>query len=118
MEQQIYSMTQKDLAEQLVGRTIASIEGNKITLSNGTVLEIEDTEDCCAWYEGNLEAFDYKDNIITSVQEVPVDPTRPGAVDAWTLRVLSAHTVIAKINVEGDPTSGYYCHSVNLRIKK
>lgn len=118
MEEQVYSMTQKDLAEQLVGRTIVSIEDNKITLGNGTVLEIENTADCCAWYEGNIAAFDYKNNIITSVQEVPADPTLPGAVEAWSLRVLSAHTTIANVNIEGDPTSGYYCHSVNLKIKK
>jgi hypothetical protein len=108
-------MTSSDLAEYLIGKSITAIAGDTIQLSDGTVLEIENTSDCCAWYIGEIEALDYADNIITNVEEYEIEDSE--APDAFSIHVLSNHKLLAKVNVEGDSTSGYYCHSVNLIVK-
>lgn len=112
----IQDMSDSDLARQLIGKRIKAIAGQTIELTDGTVLEIEDTQDCCAWFAGDIEAFDYHDNVITAVKEHEASAAHD-IDEAWTLHVLSAHTLIAKVNIEGNATSGYYCHSVNLRVK-
>ena len=112
----IYDLTESGLAAQLVGKSIQSIAGNTILLTDGTVLEIEDTSDCCAWFSGDITAFDFADNVITGVERV--ESTAADEYDeAWTLKVFSAHKVIAEVNIEGNATSGYYCHSVDMRVK-
>jgi hypothetical protein len=74
-----------------------------------------DAEDCCAWFEGDIKALDFADNLVTGVEFV--DSQIQGVPEAWTLRVLSNHKVLAEINIQGDSSNGYYCHSVNLLIK-
>ena len=115
-ESTVYDMTDHDLAMQLVGKSVKAIAGTTIELTDGTVLNLEDTSDCCAWFRGDVEAFDFGDNVITAVERHDVE-TEDDYSEAWSLHVLSAHKLIAKVNIEGDPTSGYYCHSVNLRVK-
>lgn len=112
----IHDMTDGDLAKQLVGKSIKAIAGETIELTDGTVLEIEDTSSCCAWFQGDIEAFDFDDNVITSVEEHDAEAENEYD-EAWSLHVLSAHKLIAKVNIEGNATSGYYCHSVNLIVK-
>lgn len=112
----IYDMSEHDLSSELVGKSVQAIEDSTIILTDGTVLEIEDSSGCCAWFSGDIEAFDFADNVITGVEEV-YDTGKSEYEEAWTLRVFSAHKVIAEVNIEGDSTSGYYCHSVNLRVK-
>ena len=117
MSTTIYDMSGTDLATQLVGKSIRAIAGDTIELTDSTVLEIESTGDCCAWFSGDIKAIDFADNVITGVEEVE-STSSAGAPEAWILRVFSAHKVIAEVSIEGDSTSGYYCHSVNLRIKE
>jgi hypothetical protein len=112
----ICDMGPEDLSNAIVGSTILAIDENKITLSSGKTLEIENTSDCCAWFEGDIKAFDFKDNVVTGIEQVEREGTA-NAPEAWTLKVLSNHRTIAEIDIEGDSSSGYYCHSVNLRIK-
>lgn len=115
-DEKIYDMSRDDLAQRLVGKSIKGIAGSVIELTDGTVLEIEDASDCCAWFTGDIKAFDFADNVITGVEQV--DAKAAGEYDeAWTLKVFSAHKVIAEVNIEGNSTSGYYCHSVALRVK-
>ena len=113
---EIYDMGKDDLEKEVLGNSIVSIEDKKITLSNGKVLEIEDTDDCCAWFTGDIKAFDFADNVVTGVEEIKHEGTS-SAPESWALRVLSKHKTLAEINIEGDSTSGYYCHSVNLNVK-
>lgn len=112
----IYDMTDGDLAKQLVGKGIKAIAGETIELTDGTVLEIEDTSDCCAWFQGDIEAFDFGDNVITAVERHDTEAENEYD-EAWSLHVLSAHKLIAKVNIEGNASNGYYCHSVNLIVK-
>lgn len=113
----IYDMETENLADNLVGKSIKSIAGQTIELNDGTILEIEDTASCCAWFDGTIEAFDFEDNVITRVERVEAI-AQDKYDDAWSLHVFSAHKLIAKVNIEGNESNGYYCHSVNLRIVK
>lgn len=115
-ELEIYDMDEADLTTHMVGKSIRSIAGNVIELTDGTVLEIEDAADCCAWFSGDVKAFDFADNVITGVTREDTKPSEEW-YEAWKLQVFSAHKVIAQVNIEGDSTSGYYCHSVGLRVK-
>lgn len=112
----IYDMDEMDLAKHLVGKSISSIANNTIELTDGSTLEIEDAADCCAWFTGEVKAFDFSDNVITSVTREEATTSEEWN-EAWKLQVFSAHKVIAEVNIEGNPTSGYYCHSVGLRVK-
>jgi hypothetical protein len=113
---EVYDLEKEDLEKEVLGNRIVSIEDKKIQLSNGKVLEIEDVSDCCAWFVGDIKAFDFADNVVTGVEKVE-HQGGSDAPEAWTLRVLSNHKTIAEVNIEGDSTSGYYCHSVVMTIK-
>lgn len=121
MSKTIYDMGSGDLAEQLTGKSIVSVSGDSMTLNDGTVLELEDTADCCAWFSGSLEVIDLSDNMITNVEHVNRDPEDGSGHDEYdehySLHILSAHKLIAKVNIDGNASSGYYCHSINLKVR-
>lgn len=112
----IYDMDEGDLGVHLIGKSIRAIAGNTIELTDGTVLEIEDAADCCAWFHGDIKAFDFAANVITGITRKEAT-TEDEDNEAWTLQVFSAHKVIAEVNIEGNASSGYYCHSVGLNVK-
>lgn len=106
----------QDFADLLVGQTIKTVdaENGLIELGDGTVLEVEDTAGCCAYFNATLRAINLDDNVVMSVTEHPLESSSP---EATTLRVLTTDTrVAAEIDIEGDSTSGYYCHSVDLIV--
>jgi len=109
-------MTEKHLLNELVGKSITNIADNAMTLNDGTVLVFEDTDSCCAWFTATLDAIDVSDNAITAVNCVEANESAESE-EAWSLHILSRHKLIAKVNIEGDSTSGYYCHSINLLVK-
>lgn len=118
MNKTIYDANDDDFAKELVGKSIKGIAGDTIELNDGTVLEIEDTGDCCAWFTGSLEAIDLTDNAITNVEYVDRGKQDDSDYDEhWSLHILSAHKLIAKVNIDGNATSGYYVHSINLKVK-
>lgn len=111
----IYGMYGGDLLNELQGKSITNIDGpaNRITLNDGTVLDIMGTADCCAWYEAHVYSIDLTDNIITDVRTDPLDGDGP---DSYTLTIISADKTVAAVDVTGDSTSGYYVHGVDLRV--
>lgn len=116
--EKVYSMERDDLASRIIGRSIRVIEGNTITLDDGTVLELEDEADCCAWFAATIEVIDLTENVITNVVEVATPHDEDDGIQSWSLHILSRHQLLAKVNIEGDPTSGYYCQSVNLIVHR
>ena len=112
----IYDASTYEFERELVGKSIKAIIGDRIELSDGTILELEDTGDCCAYFNGELEVIDLTDNAITSVE--CEDRGEDEYDEKWSLHILSAHKLIAKVNIEGNSTSGYYCHSINLLVKR
>ena len=121
-EQTYIDATDDDVASELVGKSIASIDPRKniVTLNDGTELEFQDTADCCAWYSVELSShLDYADNMITGVSFDDHAPESEGGEDEdYTLHVLSRDKAILDIDVQGNPTSGYYCHSFNLVVRR
>ena len=115
----IYDMTAQDLRDEVVGHSIVSINTitKTIVLDNGTTLEIEDYEGCCAWFGGELEVIDLDENVITRIEQVDSTAVETG-LESWSLHIYTAHKLIAKVNIDGDPANGMYGSSVNLLVKK
>lgn len=114
----IWDMTPEDLADALIGRVVVEvIEGdNVLVLDDGTCLEFEDTADCCAWFSADLKAGHLSDNAVTAVKVI--DDSDDEYDESWTVHILAADDRIADLHVEGTESSGYYCHSINLVVKK
>lgn len=120
---EIYDMTEGDLAGQLVGKRITGInsEDSTITLDDGTVLTIEDAADCCAYFNGSVLPIDLDDNVITAVvREELGEPQVWGDFgdESWRLNILTVDKRVAAVEISGNASNGYYCHSVVLRVTK
>lgn len=116
----IYDATSDDFETALVGRKIVATTHDTITLDSGVVLELEDTSDCCAWFSASdVRLIDTGDNIITAVEEVTLSAQDSAYADDehYRVRILSNAKEIANFDIEGNASSGYYCHSINLIIK-
>ena len=115
-----YELSADSIKEYLVGRMIVSIDEHhgEMTLDNGTVLELIDAHECCAWYDAIIGDDIKLKTIITDVDEKPDDDS--DAVEAYRIVILGEDCRIGTIDVAGDPTSGYYCHSAyfSVRVKK
>lgn len=109
-------LDEHSLAEALVGKSITALEGNRLTLDDGTVLHIEDTSDCCAWYDAEVRAIDLSDNIVTGVRLDEREGEPDWGREHYTLTVLSSSSELLAVDVEGDEGNGYYVHSAFLRI--
>ena len=116
-DQIIRDMTFSDLERELIGKTVVEIDEseNTLTLNDGRKLAFRDTGDCCAWFEANLREGNLTDNAITALkvtdrQEEVYDD------EDYTIHILAANEKIADLDINGNPTSGYYCHSIDLEI--
>lgn len=115
----IYDMTPRDLERELIGRTVTNIDVRKcaLTLDDGRVLKFQDTRDCCAWFNGELRAGNLTDNAITAIKVTEhQDPEDVYGDEDYTIHILAADKTIADLDITGNPTSGYYCHSIDLEI--
>ena len=117
--EEIWDMSAQDLENHVLGKRIEFISetDNSIHLDDGTVLRLENTSICCAWFDAELKKGNLTDNAITAVTEVPRESEGPYN-ESWSLHILAADTRLATVDIEGNPTSGYYCHSVNLIVTK
>ena len=113
----VYDMTPEDLERELIGKSIVEIDesGNNLMLNDGTILEFRDTADCCAWFDANLRAGNLTDNAITAIKVTDRQTEEYGDED-YTIHIFAANKKIADLDINGNPTSGYYCHSINLNI--
>ena len=115
-----YGLSADSIKEYLVGRMIVSIDEyhGEMTLDDGTVLELIDAHECCAWYDAVIGDDIKLKTIITDVDEEPDYDS--DAVEAYRIVILGEDCRIGTIDVVGDPTSGYYRHSAyfSVRVKK
>lgn len=113
----IMDMSAKDLEKELIGKTVVEIDEreNTLTLNDGRKLAFRDTSDCCAWFNANLRAGNLTDNAITAIK-VTDRQEEMYADEDYTIHILAANEKIADLDISGNPTSGYYCHSINLEI--
>jgi len=112
---QVYDMTPEDLGERLVGHSISSSDEQSMTLTldNGTVLQFSDVSDCCAWFRVESVSVSKFGSIVTKVERADYER---GDGDGFTINVLSASEVIGAVEIDGDATNGYYCHSITLNV--
>ncbi|KLI88579.1 hypothetical protein AA310_12375 [Arthrobacter sp. YC-RL1] len=118
MDNRIYDLESDDLAKVLIGKRITGIDerAGSIKLEDGTQLIIEDSADCCAYFGGDLKKIDLTENAITAIRH---DDLSTGEYDEhWKLTVLSVDKEVCAIEIDGDSGSGYYCHSINLIVRK
>ena len=115
-----YELSSDSIKEYLVGRMIVSVDkyDGKMTLDNGAVLELIDARECCAWYDAVIGDDIKLKTIITDVDEEPDYDS--DEAEAYRIVILGEDCRIGTIDVTGDPTSGYYCHSAyfSVRVKK
>lgn len=112
----------EELAEVLVGRRIVSAERARgrarygepyllLTLDNGSVVEVEDTSECCAY--GEVSAFllnpDSVDHVITAVTDRD---------DYTEFFVLADMVQVLKLDTSWSEGSGYYNYGLNIRVRK
>lgn len=119
-DKHVHDMEAADLADELIGKTVVAVDDETITLDDGTTLIFEAAGECCAWFEYNLKSGYLTDNAITSVEYGDNDDLLlPGAADVgWTIHILAGDARIAELNIWGDGTSGYYCRSISLTVRK
>ena len=109
-----------DVGSCLVGRSIVSATDTGIVLDNGTELEFEETENCCAWFGYDLECFDFENNVITRVEEedLPMDDESDyESPVSFSIVAYSTHKKIMSIDIQGDETSGFYGYSIAMKVK-
>lgn len=108
-------MTDRDLAGEIIGKSIVEINAdeNTMTLHDGTVLTFHEASECCAWFEAELKEKNLTDNAITHV-------TTSGEYgdESWSIHILAANKHIADVNITGDRGTGYYCQSIELEITR
>lgn len=112
-----YSADDYDFAQELVGKRIVALTESTAILDDGTVLEIEDGGDCCAWFSGVFRVIDLEDNAITAVCHADRE-SKSEYIDRWSLNIYTAHKQIAAVDIEGNPGTGYYGSSINLVVKR
>ena len=114
---EVFDMDVADLERQIIGKTIIEIDKqeNKLTLNDGTILHFKDTHDCCAWFSANLTNGNLTDNAITALKVTDRQEEEYDDED-YTIHILAANKNIVDLDITGNPTSGYYCHSITLDI--
>lgn len=111
-----YSAGDYEFRNELIGKRIVEITAERMRLDDGTILIIEDGGDCCAWFAGEFKALSLSDNAITRVEAEDVPENDEDQL--FTIHIYSAHEQLAVVDVQGDPSSGYYGSSINLRVTK
>lgn len=111
-------ITEDDLKDLVLGHKIVFVdtERNSLLLDSGVVLTVESVHECCAWFQGIVHEGKVVDNVVTAVNTTY--PENPSAEEEFTIHIIADSTEVANINVTGDPSSGYYCHSVSLQVRE
>ena len=118
----IYHGQEKEIEKLFVGKSIVKAEGNLLTLSDGTVLEIEGNEGCggCSGGDYHLDRLNTFSNVITSV-EINVGDKNPEQRYSDTLYqifVYSEGIGLSVADISGDDGSGYYGTGFAIEVKQ
>jgi len=102
----------------LVGQRVVSATDDTLTLSDGTTVTFDTTnDDCCSWIE--LTRLTTTDHIITAARlEDNEDETGgEGAYRAWLHVVTAEAGELNLAEANGDASNGYYLHGFALGVK-
>jgi hypothetical protein len=115
--------TQKtQIEELLLGRTIRVVDDHTVTLDNGTVLELPDTDGGCACNAGcyDLVTLQGIDNIITKVEFVddPAgDDDHPDKQGIYQIFVYAQNEKVNLATWKGSDGNGYYGTGYLIRVR-
>lgn len=113
------SAEEDEFRKELVGKSIKEINDvtGTITLTDGTFLVIEDGGDCCEHYAGTLKEVNLTQNVITKVERNELDKDDEyGDGTHFEVVIYSVNEHIASVEVTGSEPSGYYGHSIDLKV--
>ena len=110
----IDNMEIDDLKKELLGKTIIEIDekNSTITLDDGRILQFDNTQECCAWFNAELKTGNLVNNTITNI----TDTGDPEWKTEYTIHVLAEDTRVVDIAITGDHGTGYYCQSIDLIV--
>lgn len=115
--------TQKDQIQALLlGHSIRVIDDHTVTLDNGTVLELPDTDGGCACNAGcyDLVTLQGIDNVITKVEFVddPAGDDHPGKEEGvYQIFVYAQNTKVNLATWKGSDGNGYYGTGYHIRVR-
>ena len=112
----------EQVKELLLYKKITAWEGNKIILSDGTLISVEETEqDCCASARGEFKAVEL-DAVITDVVMGDISKTETGWGESEaevTMKIFHNQDVVALMEATAnDGNGGYYYSVASIIIKE
>ena len=116
----IDDMDENDLKYELLGKTIIDIDtdNDKITLSDGTILQFEDVDEYSAGFAAYLRQGDLTNNVVTRVTSSRYYDADYD-MECLDIHVLAEDTRICDVVIIGaSDNSGYYCTSITLHVFK
>lgn len=116
----IDDMDENDLKYELLGKTIIDIDtdNDKITLSDGTILQFEDVDEYSAGFAAYLRQGDLTNNVVTRVTSSRYYDDDYD-MECLDIHVLAEDTRICDVAIAGtSDNSGYYCTSITLHVFK
>lgn len=111
-----YDAEEYEFEKELVGKSIKSIDedNRQILLTDGTLLEVSEGGDCCAWFDGAIRTVNLTQNVITKIDRLCNDEED----GLFTLAIYSVNEHIASVEVTGNEGSGYYGSSITLTARQ
>ncbi len=110
----------------LIGRRVVEVGGRpgvgghhgSLTLDDGTVLDLEGNQDCCAYYD--ITELNAVDNIITSVEfeEDPAGDDYPKGQGVYRIFVFAENREINLVRFDGTDSNGYYGTGYTITVKE
>ena len=114
---------EKEIKELLIGRKV-KVEGDKLILDNGIILEVITNEGCggCSngWY--SITKLNEVDNAITDVQFIcdDIEPNEKNDYSdtSYKIFVFCEDTRINLLQVDGSDGNGYYGTGYAITVKR
>lgn len=101
------------LREVVIGRKLTRVDGETITLDNGTQIRISGSSDCCAWGDATLGKIADSEHVITGVRSV--DDGDPNKATVFLMTDAGSAMEIAQ---EWDESNGYYFYGLYLTVSE
>lgn len=99
------------LREVVIGHRLISVDGETITLDNGTRIKISGSSDCCAWGDATLGKIVDSEHVITGVRSVD-----DGNKSEATVFLMTDAGSAMEIAQEWDESSGYYFYGLYFTV--
>lgn len=106
---------QEELADRLrevvIGHKLVAVEGETMTLDNGTRIKISGSSDCCAWGDATLGKIVDSEHVITGVRGVD-----DGDANKATVFLMTEAGSAMEIAQEWDESNGYYFYGLYFTV--